>query len=56
MLSWATDFTGFTLEASANLKTNGWSVVSPAPTVIGINNVVTTPISGPTRFYHLHRP
>src|SRR5439155_8814521 len=28
VLSWATNFTGFTLEANTNLKTNVWSVVS----------------------------
>jgi uncharacterized delta-60 repeat protein len=55
MLSWATNFTGFTLEANTNLTTNVWSVVSPAPTVSGTNNVVTNTVSGSTRFYRLRK-
>jgi hypothetical protein len=55
VLSWATTFTGFTLEFSTNLNTNVWSVVSPAPAVSGTNNVVTNAISGSTRFYRLRQ-
>ncbi len=55
MLSWATNFTGFTLEANTNLNTNIWSAVSPAPSVSGTNNVVTNAISGSTRFYRLRK-
>ena len=55
LLSWATNFTGFTLEASTNLTTNAWSVVSPAPAVSGTNNVVTNAVSGSTRFYRLRQ-
>jgi uncharacterized repeat protein (TIGR03803 family) len=54
VLSWAASFTGFTLEASTNLASNVWSVVSPAPSVSGTNNVVTNAISGAARFYRLH--
>ena len=53
VLSWATNLTVFTLEASTNLTTNVWSVVSPAPSVSGTHNVVTNAISGATRFYRL---
>ena len=53
VLSWPTNFTGFTLEASTNLATNVWSTVSPAPSVSGTNNVVTNAISGSRRFYRL---
>ncbi len=55
VLSWATNFTGFTLESNTNLNTNVWSVVSPAPTVSGTNNVVTNAIGGSTRFYRLRQ-
>jgi uncharacterized delta-60 repeat protein len=55
VLSWATNFAGFTLEANANLNTNVWSVVSPASAVSGTNNVVTNAVSGSTRFYRLRR-
>ena len=55
VLSWPTDFTGFTLESNTNLNTNIWSVVSPAPAVNGTNNVVTNAVSGSTRFYRLRK-
>ncbi|MDQ6631076.1 MAG: hypothetical protein M3Y82_04870, partial [Verrucomicrobiota bacterium] len=55
VLSWATDFAGFTLESNTNLNTNVWSVVSPAPVVSGTNNVVTNAITGSARFYRLRQ-
>jgi uncharacterized delta-60 repeat protein len=55
VLSWATNFPGFTLEASTNLTTNVWSVVSPAPAVNGTNNVVTNAALGTARFYRLRQ-
>ena len=55
VLSWPTDFTGFTLESNTNLNTNTWGVVSPAPAVNGTNNVVTNTVSGSTRFYRLRK-
>ena len=55
VLSWATNFTGFTLEANTNLNTNVWSVVSPAPAVSGTNIVVTNSVSGVARFYRLRK-
>ena len=55
LLSWATNFTGFTLEVSTNLNTNVWSVVSPPPVVSGTFNVVTNSASGPPRFYRLRQ-
>jgi uncharacterized delta-60 repeat protein len=55
VLSWATNFTGFTLEANTNLNTNVWSVVSPASVVSGTNNVVTNAANTPARFYRLRK-
>lgn len=55
VLSWATIFTGFTLEANTNLNTNDWGIVSPTPVVSGTNNVVTNATSGSTRFYRLRK-
>ena len=55
VLSWATNFTGFTLESKTNLNTTVWNVVSPAPAVSGTNNVVTNSVSGSTRFYRLRK-
>ena len=54
-LSWATNFTGFTLESNTNLNTNAWSIVSPAPAINGTNNVVTNTVSSPARFYRLRK-
>ena len=51
VLSWATNFTGFTLEANTNLNTNVWS----APVVSGTSNVVTNAVSGSARFYRLRQ-
>ena len=53
VLSWGTNFTGFTLESNANFNPNGWGTVTPAPSVSGTNYVVTNAISGSTRFYRL---
>jgi len=55
VLSWATNFPGFTLEANTNLNTAGWSTVSPAPSVSGTNNVVTNTASSATRSYRLRK-
>ena len=55
VLSWPTNFTGYTLEANTNLNTNVWSGVSPAPAVSGTNNAVTNATSGSKRFYRLHK-
>jgi len=55
VLSWATNFTGFTLESNTNLNPNVWSVASPAPSVSGTNNVVTNAASGSMRFYRLRK-
>jgi uncharacterized delta-60 repeat protein len=55
ILSWATNFTGFTLEAKTNLNGNTWSAVVPAPTVSGTNNVVTNPASDGAKVYRLRQ-
>jgi uncharacterized delta-60 repeat protein len=55
VLSWATNFTGFTLEASTNLSKNVWSNVSPSSVVSGMFYVVTNAMSGQARFYRLRQ-
>jgi uncharacterized repeat protein (TIGR03803 family) len=55
VLSWATNFPGFTLEANVHLNTNIWSIVTNAPTVSGTNNVVTDAVSDSERFYRLRK-
>jgi hypothetical protein len=56
VLSWGTNFTGFTLESKTNLNTNAWSTVSPAPVVTGTNNVVTNATTEAQKLYRLIRP
>jgi autotransporter-associated beta strand protein len=56
LLSWATNFPGYTLEANTDLNTNAWSEVAPAPGVSGTNNVVTNATSGAEKFYRLRSP
>ncbi len=55
VLSWATNFAGFTLESNTNLSTNVWSVVAPAPSVSGTNNVVTNAATEVQKFYRLSK-
>ena len=58
LLTWPTnnagyDYTGFTLQSATNLDSPVWTTNSPAPFVIGGQNVVTNPICGPQQFYRL---
>jgi uncharacterized repeat protein (TIGR03803 family) len=58
ILSWPTnvagfDYTGYTLQSATNLVSPVWSTNSPAPVVIGGQNTVTNPITGPQQFFRL---
>ena len=55
VLSWVTNFTGFTLESNTNLNVNVWSNISPSPVISGTNNVVTNVVTGSARFYRLRQ-
>lgn len=55
VLSWATNFTGYSLESVTNLNSNVWSIVSPAPSISGTNNVVTNAVNDPARVYRLRQ-
>jgi len=55
LLSWGTNFTGFTLETRTNLSLGVWSVASPAPVTSGTNYVVTNTVSDSLRFYRLRQ-
>ena len=56
VLSWPTNFTGFTLEANPNLSLNMWGAVTPGPAVTGTNNVITNATTGAQKFYRLSKP
>jgi sugar lactone lactonase YvrE len=54
VLTWPTNAVGFTLQCTTNLASPVvWSTNSPAPVVIGDQNVVTNPITGPQQFFRL---
>jgi hypothetical protein len=52
ILTWSTNAVGFTLQSTTNLGAV-WTTNSPAPIVIGGQNTVTNPLSGPQQFYRL---
>jgi len=54
LLSWPTNVPGFNLESSANLVAPAWNPVSPLPSVLNGQNVVTNPIVGAQQYYRLH--
>lgn len=56
VLSWPTNFTGYTLASSTNLNSNLWCMVSPTPAVSGTNNVVTNSLLGLQNYYRLQTP
>jgi uncharacterized repeat protein (TIGR03803 family) len=51
VLTWPTNLIGFTLQSTPNLFPAAWSAVSPPPTVVNGQNVVTNPITAPHQFY-----
>lgn len=56
ILTWPTNYSGFTLQSTTNLGSSPlWSPVSAKPGVIGGENVVINLISGTQQFYRLSR-
>jgi len=53
ILTWPTNAVGFTLQSTTNLSSPVWRANSATPVVIGGQNTVTNPISGPEQFYRL---
>jgi hypothetical protein len=53
VLSWSTNIPNFVLESSPSLTNPVWNTNLSAPVVVGNQNVVTNPISGPQQFYRL---
>ena len=54
ILTWPTNAVGFTLQSTTNLGSPAnWSTNSPAPIVIGGQNVITNLITGAQQFYRL---
>jgi hypothetical protein len=56
ILTWPTNAVGFTLQSTTNSGSpTDWTTNSPAPVVIGGQNVIINPISAPQQFYRLIR-
>ena len=54
ILTWPTNAFGFTLQSTTNLDSPAaWGTNSPGPAVIGGQNVIIDPVSGPQQFYRL---
>jgi len=53
ILTWPTNYGGFTLQSATNLVSPVWTTNSPAPVVVNGQNTVTNPISGTQQFYRL---
>jgi uncharacterized repeat protein (TIGR03803 family) len=53
VLSWPTNFTGFTLQSTTDLSSQVWTTNLPPPVVINGQNTVTNPISGTEQFFRL---
>jgi hypothetical protein len=54
ILTWSTNAVGFALQSTTNLfPPSAWVTNSPGPVVIGGQNVVTNPITGPQQFFRL---
>lgn len=57
LVSWPATMTGYVLESAESLGgVNPWSEVASAPALVGLRNVVATPVSGPAKFYRLRKP
>jgi uncharacterized repeat protein (TIGR03803 family) len=53
ILTWPTNFTGFTLQSTTNLSSPVWTTNCSPPVVIGGQNVVINPITGTQKFCRL---
>ena len=54
VISWGTNAPNFVLASSPTLNPGAvWNTNLPAPAVVGSQNVVTNPISGPQKFFRL---
>jgi uncharacterized repeat protein (TIGR03803 family) len=53
VLSWPTNFTGYTLQSTTNLGSSVWTTNLPTPVVINGQNTVTNPLSGTQQFFRL---
>jgi uncharacterized repeat protein (TIGR03803 family) len=54
ILTWPTNYAGFTLQSTTNLGSSAvWAANSPAPVVVNGQNTVTNPMTGSQQFFRL---
>jgi hypothetical protein len=54
IVTWPTNFTGYTLQSTTNLVSPAdWITNTPLPVIVNTNNAVTDSISGARKFYRL---
>ena len=53
VLSWRTNYGGFTLQSAQDLSAGNWTDRTNAPVILGGQFVVTNPVTGPAGFFRL---
>src|SRR5437588_793331 len=53
ILTWPTNYSGFSLQCTRDLVSPVWTTNSPLPIVVNGQNTVTNPITGAQQFYRL---
>ena len=53
MVSWPSNYTGYTLQFTTNLAPALWNTVTPTPVVTGSNYITTNSLTRTNRFYRL---
>jgi uncharacterized repeat protein (TIGR03803 family) len=53
ILSWPTNFSGYTLQSTTNLASPFWTTNLPTPVVLNVQYTVISPISGSQQFFRL---
>jgi len=55
VLSWRTNYVGFSLQSSPDASTSNWTVCTNLPVIIGGQYVITNPISATAAFFRLKK-
>jgi uncharacterized repeat protein (TIGR03803 family) len=53
LMSWPTDFAGYTLQSNTNLASPSWTTNLPVPVIVNGQYTVTNPVSGTQQFFRL---
>ena len=55
LLSWRTNYMGYTLQSSPNLTSDDWTDCTNPPAILGSQFVVTNPVSGGAGYFRLKK-